>query len=89
VAPRRVPSVTEMGRKCSITPATWSASIGIHAGWIFWLEFYGFATRRAPEVDPWFWGSGKLVDGWLALVALVVVLMVLLRIARRARAPGR
>ena len=51
-----------------------SASIGIHAGWIFWLKFYGFATRRAPDVDPWFWGTGKLVDGWLAFVALVVVL---------------
>ncbi|HEX7239987.1 MAG TPA: CPBP family intramembrane glutamic endopeptidase, partial [Longimicrobiaceae bacterium] len=24
-----------------------AASIGIHAGWIFWLKFYGFMTRRA------------------------------------------
>ncbi|MBW3571074.1 MAG: CPBP family intramembrane metalloprotease [Gemmatimonadetes bacterium] len=59
-----------------------SASIGIHAGWIFWLKFYGFATRRAPDVDPWFWGSGKLVDGWLAFAALVVVLVVLALVHR-------
>lgn len=62
-----------------------SASIGIHAGWIFWLKFYGFATRRAPDVDPWFWGSGKLVDGWLAFAALVAVLGIVLAIARRQR----
>lgn len=65
-----------------------SASIGIHAGWIFWLKFYGFATRRAPDVDPWFWGSGRLVDGWLAFAALVVVLSLLVMTARRRRVPG-
>ena len=62
-----------------------SASIGIHAGWIFWLKFYGFATRRAPTADDWFWGSGKLVDGWMAFAAIVVVLVVLLRVAWRDR----
>ena len=62
-----------------------SASIGIHAGWIFWLKFYGFATRRAPGADEWFWGTGKLVDGWMAFAAIVVVLVVLLRVARRDR----
>jgi membrane protease YdiL (CAAX protease family) len=60
-----------------------SASIGIHAGWIFWLKFYGFMTRRAEGVDPWFWGTGKLVDGWLAFVALVVVLSTLVMLRRR------
>jgi membrane protease YdiL (CAAX protease family) len=60
-----------------------SASIGIHAGWIFWLKFYGFATRSAPGADTWFWGTGKLVDGWLAFAALVVVLTVLVLTARR------
>lgn len=60
-----------------------SASIGIHAGWIFWLKFYGFATRRAPGADEGFWGTGKLVDGWLAFVALVVVLSIVLLAARR------
>lgn len=63
-----------------------SASIGIHAGWIFWLKFYGFMTRRAPDADTWFWGTGKLVDGWLALVAIVVVLSIILLARRRAAA---
>lgn len=69
-----------------------SASIGIHAGWIFWLKFYGFATRRAPDADgeAWFWGTGKLVDGWLAFAAIVVVLSIVLLARRRlgVRGPG-
>ena len=59
------------------------ASIGIHAGWIFWLKFYGFLTRAVPGTDPVFWGTRKLVDGWLAFVALVVVLAAVLVVARR------
>jgi membrane protease YdiL (CAAX protease family) len=66
-----------------------SASIGIHAGWIFWLKFYGFATRRAPGADEWFWGSGRLVDGWMAFGAIVLVLVVLLRVVRRDRPSER
>jgi membrane protease YdiL (CAAX protease family) len=60
-----------------------SASIGIHAGWIFWLKFYGFATAAAEGADQWFWGTRKLVDGWLAFVALVVVLGAVLLLRRR------
>lgn len=62
-----------------------SASIGIHAGWIFWLKFYGFATRSVEGADTWFWGTRKLVDGWLAFAALVVVLTAVVLIARRSR----
>jgi membrane protease YdiL (CAAX protease family) len=58
-------------------------SIGIHAGWIFWLKFYGYLTKGVPGVDPVFWGTKKLVDGWLAFVALVVVLAAVLVMARR------
>jgi membrane protease YdiL (CAAX protease family) len=65
-----------------------SASIGIHAGWIFWLKFYGFATASVEGANQWFWGTRKLVDGWLAFVALVVVLSVVLMMQRRrARDP--
>jgi hypothetical protein len=32
-----------------------------------------------------FWGTRKLVDGWLAFVALVVVLAIVLAMARRGR----
>jgi membrane protease YdiL (CAAX protease family) len=63
-------------------------SIGIHAGWIFWLKFYGYLTRGVPGVDPVFWGTRKLVDGWLAFVALAVVLGVVLWMARRGRLRG-
>ena len=61
-------------------------SIGIHAGWIFWLKFYGFLTRAVPGTDTVFWGTRKLVDGWLAFVALVVVLGIVAAVAQRSRA---
>jgi uncharacterized protein len=48
--------------------------VGLHAGWIFWLRFTGAAMSLRPEANPWFWGSGKLIDGWLAVVALGLVL---------------
>jgi hypothetical protein len=54
-------------------------SMGLHAGWIFWLKFYGAITSPAPAASPWIWGSEKLVDGWLALVVLAVALWVLNR----------
>ena len=60
-------------------------SIGIHAGWIFWLKFYGFLTKAVPGTDQVFWGTRKLVDGWLAFVALVVVLGIVMAVARRGR----
>ena len=43
-------------------------SIGLHAGWIFWLKTYGAFTTGAPHAATWFWGTGKMIDGWLALV---------------------
>jgi uncharacterized protein len=58
-------------------------SIGIHAGWIFWLKFYGYLTRAVPGTDQVFWGTRKLVDGWLAFVALVVVLGIVTVVMRR------
>jgi membrane protease YdiL (CAAX protease family) len=64
------------------------ASIGIHAGWIFWLKFYGFLTRAVPGTDQVFWGTRKLVDGWLAFVALGVVLSIVLLARRRRRVAG-
>jgi uncharacterized protein len=60
-----------------------SASIGIHAGWIFWLKYYGLVTRDATGADVWFWGTRRLTDGWLAFVSIVIVLL-LLQLARRS-----
>jgi membrane protease YdiL (CAAX protease family) len=45
-------------------------SIGLHAGWIFWLKTYGAFTTSVPNAAIWFWGTGKLIDGWLAFVIL-------------------
>lgn len=53
------------------------ASIGIHAGWIFWLKFYGLLTRGADPSMEWLWGTRRLVDGWLVTGALVLVVALL------------
>ncbi len=58
-------------------------SIGLHAGWIFWLKSYGFLTSEANTAARWFWGTGKLIDGWLALLVLLPVAAAILRISFR------
>lgn len=45
-------------------------SMGLHAGWIFWGKSYGFLTMPVKGANAWFWGTGKLTDGWLAFVLL-------------------
>jgi membrane protease YdiL (CAAX protease family) len=47
-------------------------SIGVHAAWIFWLKTFGFFTQAAPDGNAWLWGTGKLIDGWFALLALLL-----------------
>jgi len=47
-------------------------SIGVHAGWIFCLKTYGAFTAGAPGAAPAFWGTGRLIDGWPALLVLAV-----------------
>ena len=51
-------------------------SIGLHAGWIFMLRTYSQLTVQTPDAGIWFWGSGKMTDGWLAFFALAVTLAV-------------
>jgi membrane protease YdiL (CAAX protease family) len=51
-------------------------SIGLHAGWIFWLKIYGAFTADAPNAAIWFWGTGKMVDGWLAFFVLAAALFI-------------
>jgi CAAX protease family protein len=51
-------------------------SIGLHAGWIFWLKSYGILTAAAPGANGWWWGSSKLIDGWLALPVLAAALLI-------------
>lgn len=51
------------------------SSIGLHAGWIFWLKCYGFVTMPAVAVGSAVSGSGKLIDGWIALPVLGLMLL--------------
>jgi membrane protease YdiL (CAAX protease family) len=51
-------------------------SIGLHAGWIFWLKTYDAFTTGAPRAATWFCGTNKLIDGWLALMVLAATLVV-------------
>lgn len=63
--------------------------IGLHAGWIFWLKLYGFGTREVAGSQPWLWGGGKLIDGWVAMAILLLVGALLPRLApRTSRVPG-
>lgn len=52
-------------------------SIGLHAGWIFWLKSYGAFTQPAAGANVWLWGSTKMIDGWLAGFVLAATLGVL------------
>jgi membrane protease YdiL (CAAX protease family) len=59
-------------------------SIGLHAGWIFWLTTYRLLTQEAPRASRSIWGSDKLIDGWLPFFMLAVVLAGLWRMGRPA-----
>ena len=50
-------------------------SIGMHAGWIFWLKTYGTFTSKGPAMASWFWGSDHMIDGWLSTLVLMGTLM--------------
>jgi membrane protease YdiL (CAAX protease family) len=45
-------------------------SMGLHGGWIFWLKSYGFLTLPIQGANARFWGTNKLIDGWLAFALL-------------------
>ncbi len=64
-------------------------SIGLHAGWIFWLKSYNAVTTDVVGAKVGFWGSGKLIDGWLALPLLALVLLAVRRGFRQADARSR
>jgi hypothetical protein len=59
-------------------------SIGLHAGWIFWLTAYRSLTREAPGASHLIWGGDKLIDGWLAFFILAAVLAGVWRAGRPA-----
>src|SRR6185295_13006396 len=53
-------------------------SIGMHAGWIFWLKSYGILTRETAGINQWVWGTSKMFNGWLALPILLAALAALI-----------
>lgn len=52
-------------------------SIGLHAGWIFWLKSFG-ALTVTNQMKP-FWGTSKLIDGWAASIILITLFIVFVR----------
>jgi membrane protease YdiL (CAAX protease family) len=62
-------------------------SIGLHAGWIFWLKSYGAFTTEVPQAFTWFWGTGKMIDGWLAFFVLAATLGILKFLPLQKRSP--
>lgn len=55
-------------------------SIGLHAGWIFWLAASRLFTAVPANTSAWFWGTDRLIDGWLAFLALGLALAVYSRL---------
>jgi membrane protease YdiL (CAAX protease family) len=53
-------------------------SIGLHAGWIFWLKSYGVLTARG-ETATQLWGTARLIDGWFTVAVLAAILLWFLR----------
>jgi hypothetical protein len=62
-------------------------SMGLHAGWIFWLKFYGFLTLETTGANPFIWGTDTLVDGWLALPVLGCVFWIVSRMKTAGERP--
>jgi len=56
-------------------------SMGIHAGWVFWIKFNMKYTDSIA--DNSFFGSNRLVNGWLATIVLVLSLLIFIRLRLR------
>lgn len=50
-------------------------SIGLHAGWVFWLKVFKSLTVPGTKPGGALWGSEKLIDGWFALGVMVALLI--------------
>lgn len=54
-------------------------SIGTHAGWVFWLKTYKFFAVFNPDANQWFFGSSKLIDGWIVFFILLLSFISILK----------
>jgi membrane protease YdiL (CAAX protease family) len=61
-------------------------SIGLHAGWIFWLKSYGVLTKEVKDANVWIWGGSKMIDGWLAVFILVLTVPAVFYLSAPSRA---
>jgi membrane protease YdiL (CAAX protease family) len=58
-------------------------SMGIHAGLVFWVKLFGFATDTTASANTWFWGTEKLVDGWFCFILLAITTVCFAKIKPR------
>jgi membrane protease YdiL (CAAX protease family) len=61
-------------------------SIGLHAGWVFWLKSYNTITDSVEGAARHFWGSGKFYDGWMALMLMTAVTVIVWNLSPQDRA---
>ena len=64
-------------------------SIGLHCGWIFWLKLYGFVSFEVPGASTWWWGTGKMVNGWVALLVLAATFLIFEKLSAPRRPEWR
>jgi uncharacterized protein len=64
-------------------------SIGLHAGWIFWLKSYQFVSTATVGNATWLWGTDEIINGWLSLLVLLMVLMFVDRVYRPKMQPAQ
>jgi hypothetical protein len=53
--------------------------VGLHASLILGLKSFGLLTNTTAKESSPFWGSDKLIDGWLATLVLLVVILLIER----------
>lgn len=75
---------TALGLARERTGNLWFA-VGLHAGWVFWLKVFKTVTVSTGTSNA-FWGTERLLDGWLACLVMAGVLAVVARLPRRAQA---
>ncbi len=63
-------------------------SIGLHAGWVFWLKVFKSLTGPGTHPGGAFWGTDKLLDGWLALLVMLGLLAGVACIRWQAQTPS-
>ena len=62
-------------------------AIGLHAGWVFWLKVFKTVTTPGKTAAGAFWGTEKLLDGWLALLIMAAVVAVVARLPQTPHTP--